>query len=430
MEIKDILEQIALPARSNKNGWKETAKLDKIKDLLKDTGYMPVYESSHTLVFGKKAINKDTDVILVSSHADIVDNIKNPYSELDEETHYYKGTYDNLGTNAAAVKIMLSGNCQENVYFAFNDEEETGRCLGAGDILSHIRKICDREPVIFALDVTDEGYDDNRLFTVEGLHAGNEYIRKHMIEKILSTEGEEQSFEIVRLKKKDDVSFLPKAYVSDSLTVFDESVFYAKQGCTSCSICLPGEGNMHSDSGFYVKESVMEGYVLSLESIIHTFSDKEKNSDRINEIKKEKDLCVQKAKETPFKKMTYYTTGGYYSTGYSYGDDYGKDRERYPDLTDEEYEDMRSWNASFGVYGEDYYDQEYDSDMWDAFMENMFAEGYEICQSYGSDEKDVFYSDMCQMYGVEDCKEMRDMIDQIWRDVKEYGHEDEEDLDY
>ena len=57
MEIKDILEQIALPARSNKNGWKETAKLDKIKDLLKDTGYMPVYESSHTLVFGKKAIN-------------------------------------------------------------------------------------------------------------------------------------------------------------------------------------------------------------------------------------------------------------------------------------------------------------------------------------------------------------------------------------
>lgn len=415
MDIKDILEKIALPARSNKRGFKETDKLEAIEKLLSDEGssFHIICKTPHTWIFAQKEVEAGDNVVLVSSHADIVPEIKNPYSELNEETHYFKGTYDNLGTNAAAVYAMLSGEMPDNAVFAFTDEEETGRCLGAEDALSYVRNASKQEPIVFALDVTDEGYDNNRLFTIEGLHCGHDALRRFFLNKMLSFEGDEQSFEVVKLKKADDVSMLPQGYVSDELTVFDESVFYARKGCTSCSICLPGEGAMHSDSGFYVKEPVMRGYAECLTQIILGFCDKARDFGQI------RDEYVKAAKEVPFRKKEYISS--YIGGGYFGAEDYQRDR--FSELTDEEYMEMVEYNRSFGLYGGD--------ESYDYFVDQMLAESYEIAEGYNDDEFEVYVQDMATMYGVaeSDYESLRTALWDIWKDVKYNDYDADEDYE-
>ena len=406
MDIKEILERIALPARSNKKGFYETDKLEAIEALLAENNseFHIVQKTPHTWIFGRNEISPGEDCMLISTHADIVEGIKHPFSELNEETHYFKGTYDNLGTNAAAVYLMLEKDVPDGVYFAFNDDEETGRCHGASDALKYVRNASGREPVVFALDVTDEGYDNNRLFTVEGFHAGNDAVRRMFLTKMLETEGSEQSFEVVKLKKKDDVSVLPEGYVSDELTVFDESVFYAENGCLSCSICLPGEGSMHSDSGFYVKEAVMKGYAESLAQIVCKFKG---FNDRADEFKEAKDSFVAEAKGTPFrKKESYYWA---YSGG---SKNISSDYYTPSDLTDDEYREMVEYNRSFGIYddvnGEDYA----------YFVDRVMDECWELATGYNEDEFEIFCSDMIDMYGVEDTEDVEHMLANVFCDVQ------------
>ena len=320
MELKEILEKIALPARSKKTGFYETEKLEAIKTLLEEEGspFHLIFQNEHTWIFGKKEPEQKKFSILVSSHADIVNGITKPFSEFDEEKKYFKGTYDNMGTNGACVALMLNEDVPDNVYFAFNDEEETGRCLGAGEALKYVGLTSQRKPFCIALDVTDEGYDNDRLFTLEGMNSTSAAIRERVLKLMLAADGEKQSFEVVKMKKDDNVSYLPKSYVSDELTVFDESVFYAEQNCNSFSFDLPTEGSMHSDSGLYVKEAVFKGYVKSLLQTIYVLD--AVYPDRQEAIKKEKDELIQEAIDTPFRKTSYsYSEGSY---GSSYGSYY------------------------------------------------------------------------------------------------------------
>ena len=92
MNIKDILEEISLPARSNKRGFKETDKLEKIEEILEREGspFHLIKKSDHAWIFGQKPVEFGKEAVLVSSHADIVPDITKPFSEYDDEKKYYK----------------------------------------------------------------------------------------------------------------------------------------------------------------------------------------------------------------------------------------------------------------------------------------------------------------------------------------------------
>ena len=427
MDIKEILERIALPARSNKKGYKNTEKLEAIESLLKEneSEYTVIYKSPHAWIFGKKEPRQGCSSLLVSSHADIVDSVTKPFSEYVEDEKYYKGTYDNLGTNAACVNLMLNAKLPSGVFFAFTADEETGRCNGAKDALTYIIDKTSKCPFVFALDVTDEGYENDRLFTVEGLNGRNEERRKKLLQMFMSTEGDEQSFEVVRLKKSDDNSFLPEEYQSKETTVFDESVFYAKKGCDSCSICLPGDGYMHSDSGFYVKEPVMKGYNLALEGCILTLTAKTQEHDRIEEIKKEKDELVKQTKEISFHKFATQSYGSCYS-GYSgYGGGMGTYWQR-KRLVEEQIPGQMSLAdidedfANYALENEEY--DEYDSwlyrDRNDPFLlDELFSELYEAAEMYDTDQFDVYFEDMIAYYGLVRDDELEEYLGVVFDDA-------------
>lgn len=382
-------------ARSGKKGFKVTDKLEEVKRILEEQGspYHLVRQSDHSWIFGQKDMEDRQGVLMVSTHADIVDHIKKPHSKLNHEKDYYRGTYDNAGTNAVCAHLMATEELPDNVYFAFTAEEETGRCTGAEDALSYVREVTGKEPIILALDVTDEGYESNRLFTVEGLHGVNESSRRKMLEVFLSTEGEEQSFEVVKLKKKDDNSFLPKEYRAEGLTVFDESVFYARSGCNSCSICLPGDGEMHGDSGFKVKRAVMEGYEASLLAAIYSFE--RANPEKVEELKARKDELVKEAKETTFWKERYfsnYSTPSYSTFGSSGGSTFyshATSRDLYDGSFYDDYgEGLHRYSGYTPDYEEDY------------MFQQAVDDAYELAESYAEDEFEVFYGDIVAMYGI------------------------------
>lgn len=258
-------------ARSNKRGFFVADKLDAIEMLLKESesSYHVIYKSPHCVLYGKAELEEGRKAVLVSSHADIVNQITAPYSSCADG--FYHGTYDNLGTNAAATAIMLSDSgLADNVYFAFTDEEESGRCLGAGECAKLLRGLTKKKPFCISLDVTDEGYGENRLCSVEGLSA-KERSKTAVKNSMFATEPDRvKSFCVAKKEYKDNSPF-PADYITCSYTVYDESAHYAGLNYETLSFCLPTTGSMHSDRGLYVKEPAFLGYILSLEAFLHSY---------------------------------------------------------------------------------------------------------------------------------------------------------------
>ena len=429
MDIKEILEEISLPARSNKHGFKVTDKLEKIEQLLKDNNspYHIIKKTDHAWIFGQENPSMGNPAVLISSHADIVSDITKPFSEYNEETKYFKGTYDNMGTNGACTELMINRDMPKNVYFSFTAEEESGRNTGAEFSLAYMKNRTGTKPLVFVLDCTYDGYDENRLFTIEGLNAPTEELRKGLLNNILSTEGDNPAFLVIKMKKKDDNSFLPQEYQTEETTDPDESYYYASQKCLSFSFDLPTDGVMHSDSGLYVKEAVMRGYIDSLQSAIYSITNT--YTDRIDDIKKIKDERVKEAKETSFYKTASYFSG--YS-GFSYPYGYGY------------YNDYYDYNSEEGIFIPDleplfsgkmtvddlYYEDQTFAIWYDDFVQMAM----ESAEYYGENDIDTFIEDMagyCNLPELPD--ELAHIVVAIWKDMRGYYEdedyeEDEEDI--
>ena len=416
MELKEILEEISLPARSNKHGFKDTSKLEKIEEILKreESPFYLVKKSDHAWIFGKKAPVMDEKSLLISTHADIVSEIKKPFSEYDENTKYFKGTYDNMGTNGACVDLMLNSDLPDNIFFAFTAEEESGRFTGAEYSYAYMKNRTGCDPDVIVLDVTYEGYDDDKLFSLEGLTAPTEEERKALLEKALKTDGDHSAFTVIKMKKKDDNSFLPKEYYSDETTDCDESYYYKKQNCLSFSFDLPTDGSMHSDSGLYVKEAVFKGYVESLKAMCYSLTNT--YTEEIEKISAHKDGLILKAKDTPFRKTTYsYFGSGYYS---------GSDNILSLYKPAKYFEDIDQIPGQMNIY--DYIDkdedeEEYEEDWYDSFINTA----YENAEMYYPDDMDTYLSDLAYVAGFDEGlpEELnvvaQDIFISVWENINE-----------
>ena len=430
MEIKEILEKISYPARSKKKGFYETEKLEAIEKLLKETNspFYLVKKSDFAWIFGKKDFDYGSNCLLVSSHADIVSEIKKPYTNVLEDSHYFKGTYDNMGTNAAAVFAMINYDLPNNAYFAFTADEETGRCLGAGYALTYIQSKTGHNPFCISLDVTAEGYGNNRLFTIESLNAPKNSYHKPVLEKLLGTEGKQQSFEVITEK---DYKFLPKEYVKKEQAWFDEGAFYGEQGIIAFSMCLPTYGEMHDETGLYVKEPVMKGYAESLVSVVHQLTMpsfpkdyKEENQALVDKINKKKEIIEKIASI----KDTYVTEAKEIDT-YRYAPKttyWSNALEEYK--LDEEIEGQMSL-ADFGydlrtgkhISDEDYYDDDMMYSLEDVPIDDIFEElSYEV-MNYAEDEFPIFFADACDFYGLDyEDVAIRTQLFEMFNDVQSY----------
>jgi hypothetical protein len=307
-----VLDKISKPARSNKNGFTNTEKLTEIEALLVNSPYYIVYKDNNCVIYGKN--HPQNNAVLVSTHADIVNEITNVSSKCED--NIYHGTYDNLGTNAVATTLMLRNELPDNVFFTFTAEEETGRMSGAASSLKFFKDHYIL-PFVITLDVTYEGFNKNLLASVEGWNSkAPKLLSDHIRECFLSSEPS-QSFCVIKNNKNDSSPF-DEEYIEPSLTMTDESFYYRKHDCAEFSYCLPTNGSMHSNYGLDVKEPTFLGYTLILEHFIKEYYLAASKEDR-EELKHIKEYLLERNKEIHLPVKTY---SDYYGSGYSYSNSY------------------------------------------------------------------------------------------------------------
>lgn len=329
-----LLEELAIMCRSNKERFTVTDRIEKIRELLSNTEYQECVVSENSnfppapfSLWSKKPIQElPEDIILISTHADIVPFITQCSSKLREDG-FYSGTYDNIGTNAAVTLLMLEHDMPDNIVFAYTGDEETGNCQGARGV-AKLLSAMGKNLTCIALDVTYEGFWDNRLFSIENCTAPKE-VRTEFLSDVaknaLATE-ESQSFCFVKAKpkKKYIPDELDEKYVSPSTGMYDEAFAYKEEGYKTFSFCLPCNGEMHSNTGVLMKQPVFEGYVLSLASLLYEMT--KTHPQLIEAYKIAKDNLIKKATEITYHRPTpsyHYESPSpyYYHNGYFYSGD-------------------------------------------------------------------------------------------------------------
>lgn len=389
----NILEKVTVECRSNKFGFKEgkTDKLDNIREILQNSGYHEILLSNAQI--WRRDFSSPIDVV-VSSHSDVVDSITKCSSRLSEEG-YYSGTYDNAGTNAAAVIAMLEGDLPSNIVFAFTADEETGRCNGAMQVLEYVRNL-GNDPTFIALDVTYEGYEDGLIFTVENLSSGHKknedmnFLNQVGNAAMALENGNLRTCSFVRLHKEAIPEVFPKEYISKDSGWFDEGQAYAKEHARAFSLCLPCEGNMHGNSGVRVRQPEFEGYVNALEAISYSLVNE--NLQYVENKKNENAILCEKllemVKEEEQKRLEEQASRKSYSS-YS-----GYNRYAWRGMSDEE-ADYYSYNSSYGVY--DNADEYFiggsyslaDFPSYDDYISAVVDDIYDAAYSYDIDEENV-----------------------------------------
>lgn len=314
LEHTKMIENLSHICRSSKNGFIDISRIEAIRKELKDSEYQETYsqEGCYSLWSKVPLSELPPDVLIISSHIDTVPEITNCYSNLNEDNGVLHGTYDNMITNTASVIMMKEQDFPDNVVFAFTGEEETGRTLGAKNVAkllaSEHRLIC------IALDVTYEGFNNNSLYTVENfiecgkgapLGANKKDALNRLARMITDMEPDtERTITFVMANKRHVPTQLPKELFSKNNGMYDEAYAYRDEGFVTMSVCIPTDGDMHSNSGLKCKQPVFEGYILSLTSLIYELTNSHKQLIEVYKIARSN--LVEKAKAISIPKPQYY----------------------------------------------------------------------------------------------------------------------------
>lgn len=262
----EMLREMQLPCHDDNKRFTDTAKLDKIHELLHSSSYMPVNGNTLYSLWGKVSLDQLTpeqreSMIVISTHVDMVSEITTPFVEFYKDGTM-KGTFDNTATNAAIIYQMLYGSLPDNVFVAFTGNEEQGMG-GARQLADDLSKFLDSEhtgmtPFYFTLDVTNIGFGE-KTFSIENTFSlPEDYVT-----------------DLVRLAKETG----QKGYLYPR-ALADESYEYTRVSYRSktnnpdiygCSLCVPTKGDMHSNKGCKMMMDAYLGYTDLVGYIVSNF---------------------------------------------------------------------------------------------------------------------------------------------------------------
>ena len=247
---------------SQDDGEKFTIKdrIDVIKDELRDSQYQVIAEKPLFYLYGKRTLQELPEkLVVISTHIDCVDEITDFFTDRIDE-NIIKGTFDNSVTNYVAISLMLSGTLPENVIIAFTgDEERNSR--GAKTLVEYLQ-LLKKQPLVISLDVTPMGFAENLRFTIE-----NNYWSELKYEEAIITAANSVSerWRIVVADAENIAASIPENRIlkdanGNPIEAWcDEAMEYHELGVgTAFSLCLPVEGNMHSNRGVFTRiKSIM-----------------------------------------------------------------------------------------------------------------------------------------------------------------------------
>ena len=235
---ESILKRIALPCRDNGVDFTDTRRLSAIAECLGGSWQLLV-DGRLAKIYARPEFNPKMPAVVISSHVDMVAD--HCYADCDGEL--WRGSFDNLITNAAVVSGMKQMSFNPNVLVAFTgDEEEDSR--GADEVFHSLRSRGVKISCVIVTDVTDVGWKAGKCYTIENIFPDD----GQSVAKLLS----------VLLPQVVDVDKQPKVVVEGEC---DEAWQYDEHDLRCFSVCLPCHGNMHSEEGVAVRGNSVEIYL-------------------------------------------------------------------------------------------------------------------------------------------------------------------------
>ena len=256
MELKTIVNQVTVDCKDNGRNFTVTDRIQVIGSLLENTDYQLLHKGNLCNIYGKKPV-RNQSVILISSHIDCVYDYL--FCREHEDLQMLSGTFDNSLTNACVIYDMIHGRLNDNVVIAFtgDEEEDAG---GVKEVVRQFRKWNTNIALAIVLDITEEGWKEKRHFTVENDLGINIMTGSRIVEL---------------LEKYHDIY----GFVHDSEP--DESYDYDEEDIPCFSLCVPSDGDMHSENGVCVRTDSLSTYCNVLSELANGLSENPETMDRV-----------------------------------------------------------------------------------------------------------------------------------------------------
>lgn len=250
MAYTDLINLLTVDCKDDGEKFTTTDRIQVIQSLLKESSYQLVYEGNTSFVYAKLDFFSQPDPVLVSSHIDCV------YQSCfvsDIDADHWLGTFDNSATNAVIIDLMLADKLSPSVAIAFTGDEEVDS-RGAREVMHylHSKDIYIRRA--FVLDVSNEGYKDEAVFSIEN-DRGFDILTGYQLIQTIQASG------------------LPCVFLHDAEP--DETWEYGKgvsnlyPSIPCLSLCLPVEGDIHAKEGTLLRKSSIEGYKKILMDLVN-----------------------------------------------------------------------------------------------------------------------------------------------------------------
>jgi hypothetical protein len=246
--IKQIVKRIACRGDDDGERFTDTARVDAIAECLKNSQWQIFHDGELAKIYAHQKFDATRPVVVVSSHVDMV--AEQCYAICDGE--FWKGSFDNLITNAVVVSCMIENVFDGNVLVAFTgDEEEDGG--GACEVAEMLSEKGVDVKYVVVTDVTEEGWRQAKALTIEN---------------VLPEDDLEAQQEMVAMLKRSviDIDNNPLIIVDGEP---DEAWEYDEFDLPCCSVCMPCCGDMHSEEGVGIRSSKIGIYANALISLVN-----------------------------------------------------------------------------------------------------------------------------------------------------------------
>lgn len=243
--VRPILERIAVRGEDDGEKFTDMARVDAIADCLKESSWKLYHDGDLAKIYTRCDFDPAKPVVVVSSHVDMV--AKRCYAKCDGEL--WKGSFDNLITNAVIVACMKENVFNGNVLVAFTGDEEADDGFGGADEVAETlseKGISVKHVVV--TDVTEEGWGDKKAFTIENVLPEDDESHQQKMAKSL----------------KEAVAGIDNnpCVIADGEP--DEAWEYDEYDLPCCSVCMPCRGAMHSEEGVEIRSPEIKAYAEAL----------------------------------------------------------------------------------------------------------------------------------------------------------------------
>lgn len=240
--MKELLKRMAVPCRDDGRKFTDDARLKAIACELVGTQWRVWRLDSLCRIYAREGFDPMKPTLVFSSHVDMV--AQRCYADCQGDV--WRGSFDNLITNAALVWDMREDLFGPQVLVAFTgDEEEDSH--GADQVARILKGHGTPVQFIIVTDVTEEGWNEGKSFTIEN---------------ILPDEGQDVADALCwMMPLVVDLDQHPKVIVEGEA---DEAWEYDEFDFPCCSVCLPCCGDMHSEQGVAVRAESVIRYAEAL----------------------------------------------------------------------------------------------------------------------------------------------------------------------